>query len=277
MLSLSRSRSVLGAFFAAGCFLLASGLLSTGGVFTGISAPQAAIAQEEDPGAAPAPAAAAPAADSTEEPKRESYLMWFYKALGIRYVIVFLLLSFSLVALIVMNMLAIRRDSIAPNHLAETFEANLNEKKFQEAYELAKNDESYMGQVLAAGMAKLSGGYDSATEAMGQVADEEGMKLDQKLAYISLIGTLAPMFGLLGTVDGMVASFQVIAQSSAAPKPSELAEGISMALVTTLVGLWLAIPAIAAYNILKMRLSKLIFDAGIKIDNLMGRFQTAKK
>jgi biopolymer transport protein ExbB len=43
------------------------------------------------------------------------------------------------------------------------------------------------------------------------------------------------------------------------------------------VGLWLAIPAIAAYNILKMRLSKLIFDAGVKIDNLMGRFQTAKK
>lgn len=272
MLSLSRTRSLLGAFLAAGCFLLTAQLVTPW-----FAAPQSAVAQEEDPAAEPAPAAA-PAADSTETaPKRESYLMWFYKALGIRYVIVFLLLSFSLVALIVMNMLAIRKDSIAPNHLAETFEANLNEKKFQEAYELAKNDESYMGQVLAAGMAKLSSGYDAAAEAMNQVADEEGMKLDQKLAYISLIGTLAPMFGLLGTVDGMVASFQVIANSGTAPKPSELAEGISMALVTTLVGLWLAIPAIAAYNILKMRLSKLVFDAGIKIDNLMGRFQTAKK
>jgi len=271
MLSLSRSRSLLGALLAAAALLVALETLAPW-----VAVPNVAVAQEEE-AAAPAAAAAPAGAGGSTEPKRESYLVWFYKALGIRYVIVFLALSFSLVALVVMNMLAIRRDSIAPNHLAESFEANLNEKKFQEAYELAKNDDSYMGQILAAGMAKLSSGYDAASEAMSQVADEEGMKLDQKLAYISLIGTLAPMFGLLGTVDGMVASFQVIASSSTAPKPSELAEGISMALVTTLVGLWLAIPAIAAYNILKMRLSKLVFDAGVKIDNLMGRFQTAKK
>ncbi|HPM84270.1 MAG TPA: MotA/TolQ/ExbB proton channel family protein, partial [Candidatus Anammoximicrobium sp.] len=62
-------------------------------------------------------------------------------------------------------------------------------------------------------------------------------------------------------------------RSSTTPKPSELAQGISMALVTTLIGLWLAIPAILAFNLLKNRQTKLLLEAGIISENLMKRFQ----
>jgi biopolymer transport protein ExbB len=232
--------------------------------------------------AADAPAAAAPAAEPTAEDAaaadeaaevQESYLGWFGRALGPKYVVIFLAISFTFVAFFVMNLLVSRRDSICPLHLVESFEAHLNEKHYQEAYELAKADESLLGQVLAAGLAKLSSGYDNALAAMQETGQEESLKLDQRLSVLALIGTISPMFGLLGTVDGMVQAFMVIARSNTTPKPSQLAQGISMALVTTLVGLWLAIPAIMAFNLMKNRQTKLLLEAGIISENLMKRFQ----
>jgi len=247
----------------------------------------AVVAQEEDldldldlpdepaEAAAPAPApAGGTAAPSGAVPPKESYLKWMYKALGIFYSAVFLCLSFTLVALLVMNILTARRENVLPVALVEGFEAQLNEKKYQEAYELAKNDESFLGQVLSAGLAKLSTGYEQAIEAMQEVGEEENMKLEHKLSYMALIGTISPMIGLLGTVQGMIASFSVIARSPTTPKPSELAEGISTALFTTLVGLFIAIPAIAIYNILRNRVARLVLEVGIVSEGLMGRFST---
>ena len=216
------------------------------------------------PGAAAAPAAA---------PPRQSLLGYYFQALGIRYTVIFLGLSFIFVALLVMNFLSLRRSTIVPNDLVEGFESHLNEKRYQEAYDLAKNDDSFLGHVLSAGLAKLSTGYPQAIEAMQEVGEEETMKLEHRLGYIGLIGTISPMFGLLGTVDGMVQSFQVIANSNTQPKPSELAQGISMALVTTLIGLWLAIPALIAFGIMKNWMQQLVLEVGIVSEGLMSRFQ----
>ncbi len=237
-----------------------------------VPAVAAAAAQEENPvapadaGAAPdgAPAAGAPAEESP--PKQQSLLAFFFNALGWRYTIA-----------LVMNLLGLRRDAVCPPHLIEAFEANLNEKRFQEAFDLAKNDESMLGQMLAAGMQNLQQGYDKALDSMGQVGEDENMKLEHRLSFLSLVGSIAPMVGLLGTVDGMVQSFMVIAASDTQPKPSKLAEGISMALITTLVGLVLAIPAIIAFNMLKNRLSRLVMETGQAAGNLMGRFETTAK
>lgn len=212
--------------------------------------------------------------------KQQTQLQFFFGALGWRYTVAFLAISFTFVALIVMNVLTMRRQSIVPLQLVEGFEAHLNEKRYQEAYDLAKNDDSFLGHVLSAGLGKLSAGYPQAIEQMQEVGEEETMKLEHRLGYIALIGTISPMVGLLGTVDGMVASFQVIAASTTQPKPSELAQGISMALITTLVGLWLAIPAILLFGIMRNRLARLTLEVGILSEGLMGRFSnvgTAKK
>jgi len=244
-----------------------------------------ANAQEEDdvikdesiPDAAAPPAAASETAEAatptTAAAPRQNYLEWLYKSLGLLYSIIFLSLSFALVAVFVMNVLVARRDNILPASLIDGFEAHLNAKKYQEAYELAKNDESFLGKVLAAGLARLSSGYPQAIEAMQEVGEEENMRLEHRLSYLALIGTISPMFGLLGTVDGMVQAFNVIARSTVSPKPADLAQGISTALVTTLVGLWLAIPAIAAFNILRNRIARLVLEVGIVSENLMSRFQ----
>ncbi len=213
-------------------------------------------------------AAAAPPAPVTEAP---NYLQWTFQALGWTYTIPFLFLSFTLVALIVMNLLTARRENICPIALVEAFEAHINERKLQEAYELAKGDESFLGQVLSAGLAKLSSGYPQAIEAMQEVGEEENMKLEHRLSYMALIGTISPMIGLLGTVQGMIMSFEVIARSTTQPKPSELANGVATALFTTLIGLFIAIPAVAAYGLLKNRVARLVLEVGILSDNLMSR------
>jgi biopolymer transport protein ExbB len=234
-------------------------------------APPAAEEEAAPEAGAPADADDAKAAAATEPP--QSYLGWLYGSLGPLYSIIFLFLSFALVAVFVMDVLAARREFLLPSQLIEGFEAHLNAKRYQEAYELAKNDESFLGKVLSAGLARISSGYPQAIEAMQEVGEEENMRLEHRLSYLALIGTISPMFGLLGTVDGMVQSFAVIAQSTVTPKPAELAQGIMTALVTTLVGLWLAIPAIAAFNILRNRINRLVLEVGIVSENLMSRFQ----
>ena len=214
--------------------------------------------------------------DTTESKNSDipdSVLAWMFGALGLGYTIVFLGLSFTLVALFVMNLLTARRENVCPVALVEEFEEFLNEKQYQEAYEMAKNDDSFLGQVLAAGLAKLSAGYAQALEAMQEVGEEENMKLEHRLSYLALIGTISPMVGLFGTVHGMIKSFQTIATSGSQPDPAELAGGISTALFTTLLGLAIAIPAIAAYNILKNRVSRLVLEVGILSESLMSRFE----
>jgi len=206
-----------------------------------------------------------------------SYLTWVFKALGVGYTLIFLLLSFTLVALFVMNLITSARSKVCPVHLVEDFEEMLDNKQYQDAYELAKEHESVLGSVLSAGLSKLSAGYPQAIEAMQEIGEEENMKLEHRLSYMALIGTISPMVGLFGTVHGMISAFQVIATGGSTPEASELAGGISTALFTTLLGLAIAIPAIAVYNILKNRVARLMLEVGILSEGLMGRFEGVGK
>ncbi|MFV1963931.1 MAG: MotA/TolQ/ExbB proton channel family protein [Pirellulaceae bacterium] len=268
--------------------LLCIGFLAAGAFSWATLGPAVHVqAQEEgdDAGAgeaaAPAPEPApAPVASSEDQspPEQKSMLAWAWEALGWFYMLVFLGLSFTLVALFVMNLLTARRENVCPVGLVEGFEAHLTAEQYQEAYDMARNDESFLGLVLSAGLAKLSSGYATAIEAMQEVGEEENMKLEHRLSYMALIGTISPMVGLFGTVQGMIAAFSVIAVGGSTPKASELAAGISTALMTTLVGLAVAIPAIASFNILKNRIARLVLEVGIVSEGLMrAAMENAKK
>ncbi len=206
----------------------------------------------------------------------KTLLGWTYESLGPFYMGTFLLLSVALLSLFVTNLVAARRETLCPQELIDGFEEKLNNKEFQAAYDMARTDESVLGQVLSAGLAKLSRGYNKAIEGMQEVGEEESMKLDHRLSYMALIGNLSPMIGLLGTVQGMISAFQTIAIGGSTPKPAELAGGISTALFTTLVGLAVAIPAIAAYNVLRNRVARLLLEVGVTSENLMSRFEDWK-
>jgi len=234
--------------------------------------PAAVEPAADQPAPTPRPPAADAGGDGGKKPP-STILGWTFEALGWTYIIVFGAISFTFVSVLVLCMMTARRDNLCPQELVEAFDQRLNEKDFQQAYDLARSDESVLGQVLSSGLAKLSRGYDHAVEAMQEVGEEESMKLEHRLSYMALIGNISPMIGLFGTVQGMIASFRVIATSGSTPKPSELAAGISTALFTTLVGLAIAIPAIAAYNILRNRVARLLLEVGVTSENLMSRFE----
>jgi biopolymer transport protein ExbB len=223
--------------------------------------------------AEPAPGGSAKTAPAEETPGEKNLLVWTYESLGLMYTVIFLGLSFAAVALVVMNILQARRDTICPQHLIEAFGDHLTAKRYQEAYELAKADESVLGQVLAAGMAKVSNGYPKAISAMQEVGEDENLKIEHQLSYLGLIGVVSPMVGLFGTVHGMIMSFEVIASSNTTPKPSKLAEGVSTALFTTIVGLAIAIPVISAFQFFKNRFTRLMFEVGLYGGDLMSHFE----
>jgi len=236
------------------------------------------LAQDEEKGvmaednAKPAIDGKAPEAKKPQE----SFLAWMIRASGI-FGFLILLVSFAMVAIIMMVFLQLRRDNYLPTAFIEQFEQQLQAKDYQAAYETAKASVSFIGRILAAGMGRLSRGYDEAVEQMQQVGEDETMAMEHKIGYLALIGSIAPMLGLLGTVQGMVLSFQVIANSTTSPKPSELADGIATALFTTLEGLVVAIPAILFYALYKNRLARFLMECGFVAENFMKNFQNAAK
>ncbi len=217
---------------------------------------------------------AAVAEEPAEAPlEQKSFLKWLIDASGPFGGLIFLE-SFIMVAVIIMCILQIRRQNFLPPDFIEEFEAKLNARDYQGAYECGKRDESILARLLVVGMTKLQKGPDAAQKAMEELGSDEAMGLEHRLSWIALIATTAPMLGLLGTVQGMVQAFEVIARTATQPKPSELAEGIMLALVTTLEGLIVAIPAMISYSLLRNHLTRLMFDVGILSEQLIGRFQT---
>jgi biopolymer transport protein ExbB len=243
----------------------------------------AAAAPAENEAAAPAAEGeAAPADASTAEeeetaPAQESFLAMLVRANGWLFGPIFLAMSFVLVALLLINIMQVRRENFIPTTFVEDFEQKLSSKDYQGAYELARSDDSFVAKVLAGGLSRLSRGYPEAVEGMQEVGEEENMIMEHRLSYFALIASIGPMMGLLGTVWGMVAAFQVIAQSTTQPKPAELADGIATALVTTLEGLIIAIPAMIAYSLLRNRAARYVLEVGMVSEGLMQRFSSVGK
>ena len=234
------------------------------------------FAQDDDAGDQAAAAPAAGAAEKKADAPKESFLAWMIRASGI-FGFLIMLVSFVMIAVIMMLGLQLRRDNYLPASFIEQFEQRLQAKDYQGAYEAAKGSDSFIGRILTAGMSRLSRSFEEAESGMQEVGEDETMAMEHKIGYLALIGSVAPMLGLLGTVQGMVLSFQVIATSTTSPKPAELADGIATALFTTLEGLVVAIPAIIFYALFKNRLARFLMECGFVASNLMKNFQSMGK
>jgi len=106
-----------------------------------------------------------------------------------------------------------------------------------------------------------------------EVAESEGSlqagKLSQRISYLSDIGAIAPMVGLLGTVIGMIKSFHNLSQRLDDSKQLELASGVSEALITTASGLIIGIVAVVFYSLFRGRVQKYISELEAAATHLM--------
>jgi biopolymer transport protein ExbB len=215
-------------------------------------------------------AAPALAQEGSEEGK--SFVEAYILAGGwIGFVILFF--SFISLALIIEHVVNIKRDKIVPPQLIDEIEGMFENEEYQEALELCEAEPNFLTNVLAAGLPKINAGFETMKAAMDEMAEEETIKLQQKIGYLSLIGNIAPMMGLFGTVSGMIKAFQTIAQMGASVTPSHLADGIGQALVTTFLGLFVAIPSMIAYFFFRNKVVRVTLELGAIADDLVERFR----
>lgn len=233
------------------------------------------IVWSQEKAAPEAPNAADDDATKVVVKPQKSYLSWMVESSGPIGGVLFLM-SMATVALSIQGILMLRRSVLVPPDLVSQFDQLLSEKQYQQAYDVANEDTSFLGKVLAAGMRRISGGHAEALEAMEQVGEDENMRIEHRLSWLAILGTLGPLLGLLGTVEGIIASFRVIATSDTQPKPSLLAEGISTSLFNTFEGLFVAIIATVAFMLLRNQAARLVLEAEIASENLMFRFKNVQ-
>jgi len=226
--------------------------------------------------AAGAPAAPAPAAASESEsapPPSKSVLVWLIETSG-WIGAVLLVLSIYFVAKVVHLYYDLRMEVAAPPEILQQCETLLKAKDFMGVYKLVKGDDSFFSTVLTAGLAELPQGLVEARDAMERVGETLVVEMETKISMLAVVGTLGPMIGLLGTLKGMIASFSAIAMSDTQLKASQVAGGISEALVLTFEGVGLAVPAIFFFAVFRNRVSSISTATMLAADEFIRRTNT---
>ncbi len=182
-------------------------------------------------------------------------------------------LSIVALTLIIKELMSMRRDQLAPPEVVDEIEALFEAGEYQEAIELCETEPCYFTNIVAAGLPKLNASFEAIEKSLEEMIEEENIKLQTSLSWLSLIAAVAPMLGLLGTVSGMIGAFNVIAASKGQATPDQLAGNISEALITTLLGLWVAIPVTSVFVFLRNRVTAYSLEISAVVEDIFERFR----
>ncbi len=179
-------------------------------------------------------------------------------------------------ALVIEHSINIRRVKLAPPDFTGEVEALINEEKFDEAIELCNEEAGYFATIAGASLRMRHAGYEHMIDGLEMAAQEETFKLNAKISYLSLIGNVAPLLGLLGTVTGMIASFQEIERLKS-PTPGDLAKGVYESLVNTTMGLFTAIIFLTLYFVFKNKVTKMTLSMNLQAVDMLKNLATGSK
>lgn len=232
--------------------------------------PLAALAQTSAPAAAADALAAAAAA--TPELHDMTIAEIFQKGGALMYPIA--LLSIVALAFVIYFAIVLRRDQLIPARFVTGLQGLIREGKLSEARASCHVNTSAIAAVMEGALdyaVRHGGKTDSGL--LREIVQGEGTRqstlLQNQTTYLNDIGVLAPMLGLLGTVWGMLHAFNVVALDMARAKPLDLAGGISLAMITTVAGLVVAIPSMGAYFFFRNRAARLIADLEVTSSRLL--------
>ena len=172
-------------------------------------------------------------------------------------------------ALVIDAFMRVRKDRLLPQGVAEEAGKLALQGKFAEILTLAQANSSLLSRILRHALPQGALGIEAIREAMEEGGVREVTRLQQRVGYIGFIAAVAPMLGLLGTVTGMIASFDVLGTSKGAAEPGELAVGVSEALVTTCMGLVVAVPLMFFHNMFRDRITRIGQEASGHCDRLL--------
>ena len=206
--------------------------------------------------------AASTETNAPADPQSESLLAILFSGgpMGIGIMVTLIALSLITVYLIIDQFLMLQRKNIAPEDLGEGVKQLLAQGRVKEADQYCRTKPCTLAFVLSSGMSEIEFGWTAVEKALEESLAEQAARLYRRIEYLSVIGNLAPMLGLLGTVTGMILAFRQVAISQGSAGASDLASGIYSALVTTVAGLVIAIPALGAFAVLRNRIDQLVAE-----------------
>lgn len=181
---------------------------------------------------------------------------WLMVPLGVLSLIAFML--------IFVYFCTIRRSAVVTSHFMNTADALLRKRDYLGLLAISNRHNEAIAKVVQRALDFATKNPEADFKMVREVADTEGTRqasnFNQRIVYLADVGVIAPMVGLLGTVIGMIRSFDVLASDIAATRPMLLAEGVSQALVTTAAGLCIGIPALIFYAYFRGQVQRLIAE-----------------
>ena len=212
--------------------------------------------------------------DEEQGPQELSLLGLINKGGIVGYLII--IISILALGLAIDNFASIRRTRIMPEADINQLKKLIDSGELDQIAQLDDKNGSYLLRVTVAGVHEAHMGYDSMIKAMEDTAEALASSIARRTEHLNVIGSISPMLGLLGTVIGMLQVFNEIAITPGAIEPRQLAEGIFQALVTTCLGLTVAIPALYGYAIFRNRVDELTGEAALAAEQLISSFKPTK-
>ena len=189
------------------------------------------------------------------------------------------ILSVIAVMLVLVYLFTLRRGAVVTKRYMATADALLRKRDYLGLLAISNRHREAVARIMQRTLDFVTQHPEATFTQAREIAETEGTRqaaaLNQRIAYLADIGTIAPMLGLFGTVLGMIKSFSVVASDIVASRPIMLAEGVSEALVTTATGLVIGIPAMAAYAFFRGRVQSLIAELEAASTQLMALMSVA--
>lgn len=186
-----------------------------------------------------------------------------------------ILCSVAVVAIVAERLWTLQARRVAPEHLAAQVWNWLKNGELDDERLQALRAGSPLGRILAAGLEQRRAPREVMNEAIEDTGRHVVHELDRYLITLGTVATISPLLGLLGTVLGIIHVFAAISTAGLG-NPSVLAGGISQALITTVAGLTVAIPAYILYRYLRGRVDELVDRMELETTRLMNAVRGAQ-
>jgi biopolymer transport protein ExbB len=168
-----------------------------------------------------------------------------------------ILASIVAAAIFLERLWTLQAKRVLPTELTEKVWRWVEQRQIQDKHIAALQQNSALGKILAAGLANRHRSRDIIKESIEDTGRHVVHELDRFIGALGTIASLSPLMGLLGTVLGMIRTFNAITTDGIG-NPAALAGGIAEALITTAAGLTVAIPALIGYKYLRGRVEALV-------------------
>jgi biopolymer transport protein ExbB len=178
------------------------------------------------------------------------------------------ILSIVGLTLIIQGFIKNRASVFMPEATTNQIREMIAARRFKELIDFTENDPSFVSRALNPAL-KRAPSFSSMKEAMETAIGEQTAEQFRRIEYLNIIGNLGPLLGLLGTVLGMIYAFQAVQQTGGQADVGALSGGIAVALAHTFMGLFLAVPCLAAFGILRTIVDRLTTRGALVAEELL--------